>query len=68
MLLRRRLHLRLCRFDASVVRKWDHLAPHFEHAGFVAYAGAEVAGLHWIIGGISLFLLLTGLWVMWARI
>lgn len=66
--LRHRLRLRLCRFDAAIVHKWDHLAPHIEHVGFVAYAGAEVAGLHWLLGLISLWLVLAGVWVMAARL
>lgn len=42
-------------------------APHAEHIGFVAYAGAETFALHWAVALISIYLLVTGLAVMIAK-
>lgn len=47
-------------------RKVAAVAPHAEHIGFVAYAGMEVAGLHWLLYLCSFWLLVTGIAVIIA--
>lgn len=45
----------------------NRVAPHAEHLGFVAYAACETFAVHWAIALISVYLLITGLWVMVAN-
>lgn len=46
------------------VNRW---APHAEHFGFFAYAACETIGAHWALYTVSVWLAVTGLWVMIAR-
>ncbi len=55
---------RLARLRCHPVLRY---APHAEHLGFVAYAGAETFTLHWAVWFVAAYLFLTGVAVMIAK-